>query len=362
MHKVRSIMLSLSILILVSGCGFKDIDKRFFVVVMGIDKGETKHFRVSLKLAIPTANIQPGQAKFAIISREAESITDAVRLMRADVDKDLDFGHTKMIVFGRRLAHETFDGGLDWFFRRRDIQQISYVAIGEPSAAAVLKQSPKSERIAGNTLFLSFGQEGTESSNIVTEYLFDFYRRLKETGKDPYLPIVKTRMDAYEINRVAVYDKKKLRAILDTEETRIFNQLVRRLPHFEMRIDEGETPFTISVQKYNMKYSISTPRKGKPSININVSIRGFAEESEGNLFDKNWSKLEDTAAKAAERRYVQLLYKLKELKVDPVGFGLRYIATRHNGKKDWETWQGLYPDVEFHVKVKVNMEGTGLIK
>ncbi|MBP1154180.1 MULTISPECIES: Ger(x)C family spore germination protein [unclassified Paenibacillus] len=362
MRKLWGIMIAVVLFTLVSGCGFRDIDKRFFIVMMGIDKGESKHFRISLKLAIPTANIQPGQAKYTIVTKEADTVSEGVRLMKADVDKELDFGHTKVIVFGKSLASETFDGGLDWFFRRRDIQQICYVAIGEPSALDILRQSPKTERLPGNSLILSFGMEGTESSHIVTEYLFDFYRRLKETGKDPYLPIIKTREDAYEINRVAVYDKKKVKAILTPEETRLFNQLVRRFPHFELSVEEGNPPFTISVQHFDYTYSISTPPNGKPSVDLNVIMRGFAEESRGMLFDKDWTVLEAAAAKAAEGRYVQLLKKLQKLRVDPVGFGLRYIATRHNGPKDWETWRRLYPEIAFHVKVKVKLEGTGLIK
>lgn len=41
------------LLCLTTGCEYKDIDRRIFVVAIGIDSGEEEDFRVSLKLAIP---------------------------------------------------------------------------------------------------------------------------------------------------------------------------------------------------------------------------------------------------------------------------------------------------------------------
>ena len=47
------------------GCGFKDIDKRFFVVAMGIDwtGKEDKPYLVTLRLAIPASKLGEGLAQ-----------------------------------------------------------------------------------------------------------------------------------------------------------------------------------------------------------------------------------------------------------------------------------------------------------
>ncbi|WP_274362961.1 Ger(x)C family spore germination protein [Paenibacillus thermotolerans] len=362
MRKWRVALSIVMVAAILGGCGFKDLDKRFFVVAIGIDKGEAKKLRVTIKLAIPSPNIKPGDESFQLITEEGNTISEAVRLMKSDVDKELDFGHLKMILLGKEIAGSSLIEITDWFVRRRDIQQVSYVAIADPTASEIIKIAPKSERLPGNALFLSFGREGTESSYIVTAYLFDLFRRLKETGKDPYLPIIKPKKETYEINQVAVYNKNEEKVVLSPNETRIFNQLVRKNSRFEIRVNRSTPSFTLSVQDLKLKYTISTPPNKRPSVNLNVNIRGVAEEAGGDLYDKEWSRLEKAAAKIVEESMTEVLKKLQKHDVDPVGFGLRYIATRHHGQKDWEDWKKLYPDIVFNVKAKVNMEGTGLIK
>ncbi|TLS48808.1 Ger(x)C family spore germination protein [Paenibacillus antri] len=361
MRKLVVILLSFTLLLL-PGCGFKDIDKRFFVVAIGVDKGMEKKYKVTFKLAIPSPQIKPGQGDFQLVSREANNISEAIELMKSDVDKEFDMGHAKIAVLGKELASEEITEAVDWFIRSHDIQRIEYAALGEPSAEEILALGPKSERLAANSLILSFGREGTESSFIVTEYLYDFYDRLLETGKDPFLPIIKIRGDTYEINRVALFDKEKLKMILNAEQTRIFNQLVSKHSRFGIRVDEEDVHFSLSVQKYDYSYKISTPSNEKPSINMVVTIKGQVAESDRMLFGRNWEELEESAERAVQKSYLNLLEKIKKNNVDPVGFGLKYIATRRNGLKDWEQWQKIYPDAQFNIRVNVILENTGEIK
>lgn len=86
-----------------SGCGFKDIDKRIFVVSVGVDpaKNSDKKFLISLKLAVP--NVQEVSNEFVIISEEGDTIAEAVRIMKAEVDKELDFSHAKLIVYNEKI-------------------------------------------------------------------------------------------------------------------------------------------------------------------------------------------------------------------------------------------------------------------
>ncbi|MDQ1914481.1 Ger(x)C family spore germination protein [Paenibacillus sp. GD4] len=352
--------LLLLILLSLTGCGFKDIDKRFFVVAIGVDKGKDYRYKVTLKLAIPSPKIEPGSEDFQLVSREANSISEAVRIMKSDVDKEFDLGHAKVILMSKDIAQSAILETIDWMFRRRDIQRIAYLAIAEPSSEEILKTSPKSERLPANSLFLALGKEGTESSFLVPEFNYDFYNRLMELGKDPYLPIIRKKGNLFEINRVALFDKEKLRLVLSPDETRIFNQLVRKDSRFEIRVDEAR--FTLSIQEFTYKYKLNTPKEGKPSIVMDVRMKGLAEEAVGNLYDQDWKKLEEAAAKAVRKRYLRVLEKLKGHGLDPVGFGLRYMATHHDGEREYEDWKRLYPNIEFNIQVHVTIEGTGVIE
>ncbi|MCM3405338.1 Ger(x)C family spore germination protein [Cytobacillus oceanisediminis] len=317
---------------------------------------------MTIKLVIPSPTIEPGKSKFQLVSREADSIPEALKLMRSDVDKDLDMGHCKIVILNSELGQENFPETLYWFIRRHDVQRIEYIALAEPSAKALLELSPKSERLAANSLFLIFGQEGTETPLIVTVYMYDFYSRMLEKGKDPYLPIITIREEAYEINRVALFNKEKIVMTLSTEETGIFSQLVRKQSQLVIKASEGGLNYVLSVEDYDHKYYISESNPHNPQINMDVTIKAVAEESNQPLFDKDWTKLEEIAEKQIKDRYLTLFEQMKRNEVDPIGFGLRYIATHHNGEKDWEKWNQIYPKVKFNVKINVILKGTGVIK
>ncbi|NMM50949.1 Ger(x)C family spore germination protein [Paenibacillus aquistagni] len=361
MKKLLIVMMFL-LLISVSGCGFKDIDKRFLVVAIGVDKGEVKKYNITLKLIIPTPLVSPGQSKYQLIHYEGDSISEAIEYLRSDIDKKLDLGHAKITVIGKALAQDNISKHFDWFVRRRGIQRIEYVAIGQPNAQAILALSQQSERLAGNSLILSFGHEGTESSFIVTEYLYDFYERLLEKGKDPFMPVIRLRGNTYEINQAALFDKEKIKLILDPKETRMFKALLMNEGQFEVRVKEDPLEYTLSVLHLRYKYKIVTPAKGSPYLQLNMKVKGVAEESDSIQFNESWRDIERAAEQSLERSIMQLLQKMSDHHLDPLGFGLKYMATRHDGMKEWEDWQSIYPNLEFRVNVKVTLEGTGEIK
>lgn len=47
-------------IVLMAGCGFKDIDNRLFIIGIGVDPSEKEegHYKVTLKLSIPVASIK----------------------------------------------------------------------------------------------------------------------------------------------------------------------------------------------------------------------------------------------------------------------------------------------------------------
>ncbi|CAG7627702.1 Spore germination protein B3 [Paenibacillus solanacearum] len=355
--------LALMAVVLLTGCGFKDLDKRFFVLGVGIDRtgSESTPFKVTLKLGIPSSKIEPGNSKYQIISQESNTIAEAVRLLKSKIDKELDFGHAKIVLIGESLARSGVREPLDWFFRRRDIQSIAYFAVSAPSAESVLALSPKSERLPANALFLTFDQEGTESSYIITEYLFDFYRRLNEPGLDPYMPIIEPlNEETYMINRIALFDKERMVGTLNPGETRVLNELMRGFDKVDINTNSNDFEFVLAVDRFKAGYRIVARPDGKPRIDYRVSMTGIAEESKKPLYHTDWEKAEQAVAAGISRRIVLLLTKLQKLHVDPIGFGLRYRAM-HSQPNAWEEWNALYPELEFRANVAVKLKGTGVI-
>lgn len=360
----RVILLCLLILLstLIVSCGYVDIDKRFFVVSIGVDKSKVpdKKYRVTLKLAIPQADAKSGQEQFILVHEETDSITDAVRKTKAKVDKELDFTHAKMIIFSEDVAKQDMRSLMDWFMRRRDIQKIAWLAVGKPSAEEILSLMPRSERLPSNALFLSFGGTGTESAYIISEYLFSFNRSLLEKGLDPILPLIEViGKEQFAINKSVVFDKRKLFMELNSEETKIFNLITNRIEETDLKVDRSKSEFFfLDVDEAKAKYKILSGALNKSRVRVDLQLEGNLEEVSDGTVTADKDAFQKKAEETVRLKILHLLKKLQKAHLDPIGLGLRYRGT-HFEHKDWEEWDAMYSDLEFDVHVEVTIQGTG---
>jgi len=362
--KCNAILLFVVVLVLLlTGCGFKDIDKRLFVVSIGVDqaKNSSKKYLISLKFALPSAS-KKGKSDFVIISEKADTMAEAVRVIKTKIDKELDFGHAKVIIFSEEMAFQKENAGLYyWFSRRRDIQKVAYVGLGKPSALAVLKVKPKSEDLPANALILALPKDGTETPYVITEYYFDLKKRLIERGLDPILPVIEAKKNLIQINKSGLFNKSHLKLLLNQQETKILNFLLNGEEKSELKVRKGKDTFIIDIYKIKTKYHIYNSKGTQPFIKVDVKVKGRIEETNVRITNGKLSPYEKDAEKQLSKEMRGLLEKIQQANIDPIGFGLRYRA-RHFNKDDWEEWKGIYPTLTFKVNAKVNIEDTGLIE
>ncbi|WP_083678026.1 hypothetical protein [Paenibacillus sp. FSL R7-0337] len=179
-------IIMLLLCVTITGCNFKDIDRRIFVVAIGIDPGQQEGtFKVSLKLAIPQGDVTKIDEKMQILTEESESISEALRRMKSKVEKELDYVHCKSVILGEGIAADDIRHVTDWAVQRRDIQLILNFAIGRPGALEVLRVKPPSERIPSNSLILAMSGQGTESPFISSVYSYQLMRSIYENGIGP---------------------------------------------------------------------------------------------------------------------------------------------------------------------------------
>ncbi|CAN7230249.1 Ger(x)C family spore germination protein [Paenibacillus sp. LjRoot153] len=359
--KIKPFLTYLSLLLICTclvGCSFKDIDKRFFVVAMGVDwtGKEDKPYLVTLRLAIPASKVGEGMAESQIEYQEAKSIAEAVRNLKAHVDKELDFGHCRMFLFGASLTKESLEEPLNWLSRRRDIQLISYTAVAEPNARKLLEANPTTERLAGNSFFLTFGKEGTVSPYTVTELLFDTFRRFKEKGLDPYFPIISFDGDSYVVEQLALLNKINQSIVLNPQETQLYNMSANDFSKSGITITYNGEPLAFYVARVSKHISVS--KADIPVVKLKLNLTGIVEQGALGLdIHKVQPQLEQHVNQTVE----ELLYKIRDAKVDPYGFGLHYLGQHFGKEKDWAYWQSVYPEVKFEVETHVKIESTGLV-
>ncbi|XJZ28803.1 Ger(x)C family spore germination protein [Bacillota bacterium Lsc_1132] len=361
MRVLKWIVPMLSIMLL-AGCGYKDIDKRFFAVSIGIDtaKSHSKKYLVSIKFAIPAMGKKSND--FMIVSEEADTIAEAVRIIKTKVDKEVDFSHAKVFIMSPEVARNKMEPHLYyWPSRRRDFQGIAWVALGKPTALDVLKVKPKSEQIPSNWIFMTFGKEGSETPYVIPEFLFDFKKRFAEKGLDPLLPIIEAKKEFIEVNSVGLFNKKRLKMNLPPEETKMLNYLLNMEVKSAIKVHQGKDDFIIDTQNVKTSYKIQSNNHNHPVIDVYLKVSGKIEEEMFQLHNRDLSYYEKLTKKTLDNETKKLLIKMQKANVDPVGFGLNYRA-HHLENNDWQSWQRLYPHVTFKVHSHVQIKDTGLIE
>lgn len=196
-------------LLLQTGCAFKDIDKRIFVLAIGIDPSEKVRdgFKVTLKLAKPAGDVKQAISQdFTYLSHDSDSIAEAIRKMESYVDKKLDLGHARSIVINKELISKDLNTFMDVFTRRGDIQMIAYVAVSEKTAEETVTFAPDTEPPATIALFNFFDNTGTDSPYISTTFLFEMRRKALNKGINAVLPIIDINEEKkhFEVNKSLV--------------------------------------------------------------------------------------------------------------------------------------------------------------
>ena len=219
-----------SIVFFLSGCEeFKDINQDVFVSMIGIDLSEDieKPYKVILKLFVPTSAFKQNP--------------EAIRILETHIDKEIDFGHMKLIVIGEELINNNKTKDiLDILLRRPDIQLISWVTVGRPNAEEIVKMVPEGETAAYPSLYNYFDGNGTESPYIVTTFLFDFRRRMMDNGLDPILPIIEIseNKSTFTVDKSYVLKDKKTPYELNSLYSLMFNALSMNIEMADIEVKE----------------------------------------------------------------------------------------------------------------------------
>lgn len=354
-------------MLLQAGCAFKDIDKRTFVVGIGIDPSEKVRngFRVTLKLAKPIGNVkQESSPTYAYISHDADSVAVAIHEMETRVDTVLDFGHNRIIVMNKELLTKDLDTFMDFFTRRGDIQMICFVAVAAKTSEEVVRFEPAIEAPASIALYNYFDNTGTESPFVVTTFLFEFRREVLGKGKDTVMPIIDVDKENQEfhVDKSIVLKWGAKPVELTADETKHYNSLVNKASGFSYKIEENGMFMVLNIYEIKFKFKIVL-NEGEPRIDMYIRKVGVVGESNHRLSVNHLEEYDKLAAEEIKKQITALLTKLQENNIDPFGFGLRYRATRLSRKgldKEWE--ERIYPEIKFNVSVDVELKSTGAVE
>ncbi|MCX8128656.1 MAG: hypothetical protein N3I35_00965 [Clostridia bacterium] len=219
---------------------------------------------------------------------------------------------------------------------------------------------PRGENIAGNYLFMKFGQ-GVQPQFVNITETHEVFENLNMPGVSISCPIIEVRNENFVAERTALFQEGKPEKILDMDQTRILNILENGLSvgYVTTKVDNNK-PVGIRIQKAVGKISLKEKSEDSFICNISIKVAALLEETS----DTNYKSeiLEKNFEDVFTENTLRLMKDLQSNALDPLALQVKYWAKHpeYNFGKDWLT--EIYPKIQFNVTSKVKILQPQILK
>jgi spore germination protein len=366
-------------MIIMTGCvEQKPLEKLGLITTAGYDlvgKDQIKGIVVVQKFD-PMA--QSATKVISAISKTSKGLRQAENLKS---NQKLVSGQLRSVVYSRELAERGIIQLVDTLNRDAAIGNMVYLTIADQTAGEIMKIDQSKTNINLGTYIYTLIKQNVEGEQIISPTLQEFNHNYYDIGKDPVLPILKIQGGDVVISGVGLFREDRLVDELKQSQLFFLKILVDKYKAgtLEMGFKKEE------LQDIMLKGLVPTPLYNK----VYLTIDNIRSKSKIKLIDKKNLKfkvkikldsrllemtepldlakpatvklLEKKMNKAMEKQVEELLYHLRELDIDPIGFGNEYEVHYRGQQISKEKWRKLYKKAEFDVQVKNRIEKTGVI-
>ncbi|SDK86311.1 Ger(x)C family spore germination protein [Natronincola ferrireducens] len=394
MRKKMILLMVLAIAIVLTGCWDAiEIDKRGYVMVLGVDKYEapspqeeeevmaeaprvpkdTPRNRYSFTYVLPNLSFINGEGGDAniVYSTVGESLYGATRILSTRINRQVFFGHMKVVVIDEKVARDAhmFQETLDAIERDPLISRRVHIAITPNTAKEVLGIEPQINPMTGDflkDLFLNKDRSPRSGGGVIG----DIFEELRRWG-NIVIPRIVPGEEDIKVAGSAVFKDYQMVGWLGEVETRALEILrgTARPGGLTVRY-QNDTEYIVPVDLIYLSSiteldDTSDKIKIKKEIRTEGNIQQFAFLTENDLLESQIiTEIEALVSEKLEKELKDTIEKLqKEFEVDVLGID-DYISKYY--PKFWaeveEDWQEIFPNIEIEVDVNTIIRRMGLTK
>lgn len=399
----------------------QDLDDLSYVMAIGIEKGETSKYKISLQLttmessatdaAIKSSEDSTGSegsssngnsnasSTFIIHTSETDSIDSAINITNAYVNKAINLSHCKILVISEEVAKNGLDDLVNSIINKVEIRPDCNIIISQtpdnefddntaPKLSTVLE---KYYDIASN---IDNGQGYSKSVK-----LSDFYFALNDSFTEPCATLglisntnsntntsntkEKSNIDvqsrsltsnpdnsAVELLGLAVFNKSNLIGTLSANQV-LAHQMIRNdLKYCTLNMpspfnsDDTLDLYVSPLKRSKINVNIT---KGSPFVEIDlyltISILSFNSKTISTITEDNINIIRNYASEYIQNMVYDYLNKTaKEFNSDVAGIG-KYASKNFKTIQDFENynWLANYSNSTFKVNVDASVKSSHLL-
>lgn len=369
----------LLLILLLSGCNYKEIDKIAITIGCGLKKTE-KGYQVTLQIADTqkqdSSNSSTSPVRFKNYSYEDKTIHEAARGILTKLPKKAYTNHMQILVIDEQIAKEEINEIIDFFFREVELRNVFYVFISKKNSPeeilGVLTQIYPINSVGirnllkNNNKYLS-GSVLTTFEELVDEYISD--------TKEIILPIItvigdegdkKENLDSsipkslLYLNETAIFKENKLSHYLTKDETIYYNLITNKLNQTILSYECEENKYiTLEIIENKSKIKIE---QNTPNININIKAKANLTSSMCNYDiskESGIKEIEDKAKKEIEQNINNLINKTKEYQTDIFLFKDLYYKYNNKYYNNISDYNEFYKKIKIKTNIELNIFEKG---
>ncbi|MCL6574187.1 MAG: Ger(x)C family spore germination protein [Bacillus sp. (in: Bacteria)] len=352
-----------------TGCGASNIIEDLAILEsVAYDMSESEENPIKTTVLFPTVS-KEGKAGTQTLTANGKSSHETFIKLQNLTNLKLVGGQTT-ILFGEELSKKGLIDIVETFTRDPGVGTRVKFAIVEGKGEELLKK--KIPSIPDNAEYLyTFIEKLGKQNKVFNTDKYRFLRDYYDDGIDPVLPVFSYKGENIELKGLGAFKGDQYITRLTLSETQILNLLSGDIKNGSLMIsindkESGKNDqLLLSDINSNNDKKVNTIKRKNMTVEVILDLKGSVLEYTGTI-DLSEEKYQRQLEKQVENYLItnskKLLIKLQKFQTDPIGIGTlvrnRLSYERWNKMK----WNKIYSNLNFKVKVKVDLINTGKSK
>ncbi|MED1862337.1 Ger(x)C family spore germination protein [Fictibacillus nanhaiensis] len=362
---------------LLQGCGAREIEKKAFVIGVGIDQGKNEDatslpvMNGTFQVAVPRSlkpEVTNGKA-YQNFEEKGHDISEQISKIAQISNKELYFAHNQIILVSDKVAKQPqrMERLLDFFVRHEDIRRSVRVFITKGDTKQFLNVE-NNEKLP--SLYID-----TLSANVQNHSRTASIKRLGDLQEDLLahrsfvLPVLHYKStDEIKLGGAAIIkgESSRLTHVLNEKDTEALNILNGEFQKGMLLIELKDNLYIYKVDKSKSKIKLQSTNNGQLTFKITVSLEGEIQEVNKQMDTRTTSA--DRVKKEVEKQLAikteRFINKLQnQYKTDVLGLGV-YLEKHHHKewlklRNDWETGENHFSQVKINTQINTTISSAG---
>lgn len=379
---LRKIVTTVIMFLIIAGPAFgltgcwdaREIDRRAFIFVMGIDLKENGLYRVSA-IAVRGGSSQNSSAgaatgneaaKMPALVAQGRTVAETMDALAGNSGRSIDWGNLRSIILGEALSQK----GVNEIVRtaladpRTPADVILFQARGP--AEAIVRSEPRGEAHLQALLDHYRSKRSPETPAQYFVPAWQFRSNINNPGQDAYLGVIALREGATKselsgtedapqpiLSGIAAFKGDRLSGFLSEDQVAVFSWMSGKAGGLVVVSNPQVPDQLITVRIISLRRGLAVSNSKPTVLSINILAAGAI-----NGTDNSTELASLTAAQMKKQITATALFIQEKLAADLLGFG---ELARRTAPFEWQPaiWENQWNQAIWNVTVKVALQAQG---